>query len=137
MGDGELAEGSVWEAAMSAAHYGLDNLIAIVDRNGLQITGRTRDVCSNEPLESKFSAFGWHVRIVDGHNFHALTQALAVESSPGKPMVILADTVKGKGVSFMEDQIAWHHRVPTDSEYAAAIEELEVAERRVSGEIHS
>jgi transketolase len=137
MGDGELAEGSVWEAAMSAAHHGLDNLIAIVDRNGLQISGRTRDVCSNEPLESKFSAFGWHVRVVDGHNFHALTQALAVESSPGKPMVLLADTVKGKGVSFMEDQVAWHHRVPSDTEYAAAIHELEYAERRLADEVHA
>lgn len=132
MGDGELAEGSVWEAAMSASHHGLDNLVAIVDRNQLQITGRTRDVCSSEPLDAKFSAFGWHVRTVDGHNFHALTQALAVESSPGKPMVVLADTVKGKGISFMEDQAAWHHRVPNDSEYSAAIQELETAERRLA-----
>lgn len=137
MGDGELAEGSVWEAAMSASHHGLDNLIAIVDRNGLQITGRTQDVCSNEPLDGKFSAFGWHVRHVDGHNFHALTQALAVESSPGKPMVILADTIKGKGVSFMEDQIAWHHRVPDDSEYAAAIQELEYAEQQMASEVNA
>jgi transketolase len=137
MGDGELAEGSVWEAAMSASHHGLDNLIAIVDRNQLQITGRTRDVCSNEPLDAKFSAFGWHVRTVDGHNFHALTQALAVESSPGKPMVVLADTVKGKGVSFMEDQVAWHHRVPSDSEYTAAIQELELAERRLAAGVRA
>jgi transketolase len=137
MGDGELAEGSVWEAAMSASHHKLDNLVAIVDRNRLQITGRTFDVCSNEPLESKFSAFGWHVRSVDGHNIHALTQALAVGPSPGKPMVVLADTVKGKGVSFMEDQVSWHHRVPSESEYEAAILELDGAERRILAELRA
>lgn len=127
LGDGELAEGSVWEAAMSASHHHLDNLIAIVDRNTLQITGRTRDVCSNEPLEAKFAAFGWHVRSVDGHNLNALASALDVDSSPGRPMVVIADTVKGKGVSFMEDVGKWHHGVPSDAEYAAALAELEKA----------
>jgi transketolase len=127
LGDGELAEGSVWEAAMSASHHRLDNLIAIVDHNTLQITGRTRDVCSNEPLEAKFAAFGWHVRSVDGHNLNALASALDVASSPGKPMVVIADTVKGKGVSFMEDVGKWHHGVPNDAEYTAALTELEKA----------
>lgn len=135
LGDGELAEGSVWEAAMSASHHRLDNLIAIVDHNTLQITGRTRDVCSNEPLDAKFAAFGWHVRSVDGHNLHALAAALDVASSPGKPMVVIADTVKGKGVSFMEDVGRWHHGVPNDSEYAAAMAELAKADSDLQAQV--
>lgn len=125
MGDGELAEGSVWEAAMAASHYGLDNLVAIVDHNQLQITGRTREVCSNEPLEAKFASFGWHVRAVDGHNLNALSSALEVPPSSGSPMVVIADTVKGKGVSFMEDVVKWHHGVPNESEFEAAIAQLD------------
>lgn len=125
LGDGELAEGSNWEAAMAAAHYKLDNLTAIVDCNTLQITGRTRDVMSNEPLEDKFSAFGWAVRSVDGHDFAELTGALSRPLEPGKPSAIIARTVKGKGVSFMEDVGKWHHGVPNDEDYAAAMAEIE------------
>jgi transketolase len=127
LGDGELAEGSNWEAAMAAAHYDLDNLVAIVDHNTLQITGRTRDVCSNEPLDEKFRAFGWDVRTVDGHSFSQLTDALTRSSAEKKPIAVIANTVKGRGVSFMEDVAKWHHGVPSDSEYAAAMKELDAA----------
>ncbi len=127
LGDGELAEGSNWEAAMAAAHYRLDNLIAIVDHNTLQITGRTRDVCSNEPLDEKFRAFGWTVKTVDGHSIQRLTEALTSTDSTGKPVAVIANTIKGKGVSFMEDVAKWHHGVPTDAEFAAAIKELDAA----------
>src|SRR5436189_569391 len=118
LGDGELAEGSNWEAAMAAAHYDLDNLIAIIDHNTLQITGRTRDVCSNEPLDEKFRAFGWEVRTVDGHSFAALTDVLTYRPE-GKPLVVIANTTKGRGISFMADVAKWHHGVPSDVEYAA------------------
>lgn len=128
IGDGELAEGSNWEAAMAAAHYRLDNLIAIVDHNTLQITGRTSEVCSNEPLDEKFIAFGWDVQTVSGHNFAELTGALGRVPNPGKPRVVIANTVKGKGISFMEDVVKWHHGVPSDTEYAAAMRELDQAQ---------
>jgi transketolase len=131
MGDGELAEGSVWEGAMAAAHHGLDNLVAIVDHNGLQISGRTRDVCCNEPLGEKFAAFGWTVREVGGHDFAGLTDALTSPPAPAKPTVVIANTVKGKGVSFMEDVAKWHHGVPDADEYARAITELEAAGARL------
>lgn len=129
MGDGELAEGSVWEASMSAAHYRLDNLVVIVDRNTLQISGRTENVMALEPLTEKFAAFGYAVRHVDGHDIAALVSlfyTLPFES--GKPNLVLARTVKGKGVSFIEDNAAWHHHVPTADEYAAALQELADAE---------
>ena len=127
LGDGELAEGSNWEAAMAGAHYRLDNLIAIVDYNTLQITGRTRDVCSNEPLDEKFRAFGWTVKAVDGHSIPQLTEVLTNADCNGKPLVVIASTIKGKGVSFMEDVVKWHHGVPTDAEFAAALKELDAA----------
>ncbi|MGA2232769.1 MAG: transketolase [Tepidisphaeraceae bacterium] len=127
MGDGELAEGSNWEAAMAAAHYSLDNLIAIVDHNTLQISGRTRDVCSNEPLDEKFRAFGWHVQSVDGHNFNELTAAFAPSDQIRKPRVVIANTVKGKGINFMQDVAKWHHGVPDAAEYAAAMRDLDDA----------
>jgi transketolase len=129
MGDGELAEGSVWEASMSAAHFKLDNLVVIVDRNTLQITGRTENVMALEPLEKKFRSFGYAVRGVTGNCVPDLVAAL--ESAPfetGKPSLILAHTIKGKGISFIEDQAAWHHRVPTDEEYQQALDELGRAE---------
>ncbi len=129
LGDGELAEGSSWEALMAAGHYQLDNLVIIVDRNRLQITGSTEDVMGLEPLADKFAAFGCAVRSCDGNDVEALTQAL--EQLPfvrGKPNLLLAQTTKGKGVSFMEDVARWHHRVPADEEYAAALRELETAE---------
>jgi len=130
MGDGELTEGSIWEASASAAHYRLDNLIAIIDRNTLQITGRTADVMNMEPLEAKFTAFGYAVRHVDGNNVEELVTLLEnLPFEPGRPNLVLARTVKGKGISFMEDQVQWHHRVPTEAEYAAALLELEQAEK--------
>jgi transketolase len=131
LGDGELAEGSNWEAAMAAAHYQLDNLVAILDHNTLQITGRTRDVMSNEPLADKWRAFGWEVRPVDGHDYAALTAALTTPPSAGKPLFIIANTVKGKGVSFMENVGKWHHGVPTDAELAQALAELDSAGKKL------
>ncbi|MBN2115983.1 MAG: transketolase [Anaerolineales bacterium] len=132
MGDGELTEGSIWEASASAAHYRLDNLIAIIDHNTLQITGRTEHVMNMEPLEAKFTAFGFAVRHVDGNNVEELVNLLEnVPFEPGKPNLVLAHTIKGKGISYMEDQIQWHHRVPTDSEYAAAMLELDAAEKHL------
>ncbi len=127
LGDGEMAEGSVWEAAMAAGHYRLDNLNAIVDQNSLQITGRTRDVLNSEPLEAKFGAFGWVVRTVNGHDLKALSATLAAPPVNNRPVAIIAKTIKGKGVSFMEDNPKWHHAVPSDEEYARAMQELDAA----------
>jgi transketolase len=129
LGDGELAEGSSWEAAMTAAHYKLDNLAVIIDRNTLQITGRTEEVNALEPLEDKFNAFGFAVRSVDGNDVGALMQVLdSVPFEPDKPSLLLARTVKGKGISFMEDVKAWHHKVPSDDQLSAALEELSEAQ---------
>ncbi|MDQ8179348.1 transketolase [Pelagicoccus sp. SDUM812005] len=122
LGDGELAEGSNWEAAMSAAHYKLDNLTAVIDCNTLQIAGRTADVMNSEPLVEKWEAFGWAVRRIDGHDIAALTEALRDPLEAGKPSMVIADTVKGRGVSFMEDVGKWHHGVPNDEEFAKAME---------------
>jgi len=135
LGDGELAEGSNWEAALAAAHYRLDNLTAIIDRNTLQITGRTRDVMSTEPLAEKFAAFGWAVREVNGHDFAALTAALRAPLAPGKPSAVIANTIKGRGVSFMEDVGKWHHGVPSDPEYARALAELDAAIAAAEGSV--
>ncbi len=129
LGDGELSEGSVWEAAMAAAHYRLDNLVVIVDRNGLQITGRTEDVMGLEPLAQRFSAFGLEVRTCDGHDITDLRTAFEeAPFAPGRPSLLLARTVKGKGVSFMEDQAGWHHHVPNDDEFRLALQELQRAQ---------
>jgi transketolase len=133
LGDGELAEGSNWEASMAAAHYRLDNLTAIVDRNTLQITGRTRDVCASDPLEAKFAAFGWATRTIDGHDLAALTDALSRPLETGKPTAVIANTRKGRGVSFMEDVAQWHHGVPNDDEYARALAEIQSAIDRWKG----
>lgn len=125
LGDGELPEGSNWEAALSAAHYKLDNLCAIIDLNGLQITGPTKDVCNTEPLDKKFESFGWAVRHVDGHDIKALKDAFeALPFEKDKPSVIIAHTTKGKGVSFMENEPKWHHGVPTKEQYQIAMQEL-------------
>jgi len=132
MGDGELTEGSIWEASMSASHYKLDNLVVIVDRNTLQITGRTEDVMQLDPLDARFAAFGYAVRHVDGNDVAALSDLFAqLPFEPGKPNLVLAHTVKGKGISFIEDQANWHHHVPTDQELIIAIEELERAKVEV------
>jgi transketolase len=133
VGDGELAEGSNWEAAMAAAHFGLGNLTAIVDLNTLQITGRTREVMSHDPLAAKFAAFGWAVCEVDGHDIAALTSALSAPLAPDRPGVVLARTIKGRGVSFMEDVGKWHHGVPTDEEYTRALGEIDEAITRATG----
>lgn len=133
LGDGELAEGSNWEAAMSASHYRLDNLVAIIDYNRLQITGRPREVCSSDPVDEKFAAFGWHVRAVDGHDLGALTATLRAAPESGKPTMVIAHTTKGKGVSFMEDVVRWHHGVPDDSQYAMALAEIDAAVSRLGG----
>ena len=128
LGDGELAEGSNWEAAMAAAHCKLDNLTAILDRNTLQISGRTRDVCSSEPVDEKFRAFGWTVRSADGHDVAQLTESLAGAPEAGRPTLVIANTIKGRGISFMEAAVRWHHGVPSEDEYDRALEELARAE---------
>ena len=126
LGDGELAEGSNWESMMAAAHYQLDNLCVIVDRNSLQITGKTEDMCGLEPLAQKLEAFGGELRMVDGHNITALTEVLGtLPFTAGKPSVIIARTIKGKGISFMENNPKWHHGVPNDRQYEQAQQELE------------
>ena len=124
-GDGELQEGIVWEAAMQAAHRKLDNLVAIVDLNGLQIDGKVSDVKCVCPVDEKFRSFGWNVISVDGHNFEELTTAFdEAKKCDGVPTAIIAHTHKGKGVSFMEDNAGWHGKAPSDEELAAAIKEL-------------
>ena len=127
LGDGELAEGQVWEATMFAAHYKLDNLCIIVDVNGLQIDGRTKDVMNSEPLDEKFAAFGCDVVKIDGHDFDQIESAFAkfhTNHGSGKPTCILMKTVKGKGVSYMEDNAAWHGKAPNDEEYAKGMADL-------------
>jgi transketolase len=132
LGDGELTEGSNWEASLAAAHYKLDNLIAVIDWNGLQITGRTREVCNTDPLEDKFRAFGWSVKQTDGHNVPMLAGVLSsVPFEIDKPSVVIARTIKGKGISFMEDAPEWHHKVPDDQQYIQAIEELEANRQHI------
>ena len=125
-GDGEIAEGQIWEAAMSAAKYHLDNLCIMVDVNGLQIDGATADVMPSEPLDKKFEAFNWNVIHVDGHDYDALVKAFAeAETVKGKPTVLLLKTVKGKGVSFMENNAGWHGKAPNDEQYEQAKAEVE------------
>jgi transketolase len=125
-GDGELQEGSNWEAAMAAGHFGLDNLTVIVDRNGLQLGSPTESTMKLEPLAEKWRSFGWCVREVDGHDHSALSETFAsLPFNPGAPNCVIANTMKGQGVSFMEDRSEWHHRVPTDLELEAAIRELD------------
>lgn len=130
MGDGELAEGSVWEGAMAASHYGLDNLCAVVDRNRLQISGSTEEVMCQDVQEERWKSFGWNVLSVNGNCVDELDQAFTkAKEYKGKPTVIIAETIKGYGVSFMENRAGWHHRVPSPEEYERALKELE--ERRV------
>ena len=126
-GDGEIEEGQIWEAAMSAAKWNLDNLCAFIDLNGLQIDGRTADVMPSEPLDAKFEAFGWNViKVADGNDIEQVLAALAeAKKVSGKPTAIIMKTVKGKGVSFMEDQAGWHGKAPDDEQFATAKAELE------------
>ena len=127
LGDGECEEGQVWEAAMFAAHRGLDNLVAIVDNNGLQIDGKITDVCNPEDLGAKFEAFGWTVSHVDGHDIDALITLLneLKADRAGKPHAVIAATVKGKGVSFMENQAGWHGKAPNAEQLQTALAELQ------------
>ncbi len=128
LGDGEIEEGQVWEAAMFAAHYKLDNICAVVDWNGLQIDGNITDVMSSLPIDEKFAAFGWNVILVDAHDFDSLRDGFAkAKECKGKPTVLIAKSVKGKGVSFMENKASWHGVAPNDEERALAIAELDKA----------
>src|SRR4051794_6102079 len=123
LGDGELQEGSNWEAAMTAAHYGLDNLTAVVDRNRLQQGSTTADTKELEPLPDKWAAFGFEVRVIDGHDYAQLLAAFE-PSTTGKPVAVIANTIKGKGISFMEDRVEWHHKVPSADQVQIALQEL-------------
>lgn len=127
VGDGEMQEGQIWEAAMTAAHYKLDNLTVFVDNNGLQIDGTNEDVKNVEPIEDKWKAFGWHVITIDGHDFQQIENAVEeAKKTKGRPTAIIAKTVKGKGVSFMENQVDWHGVAPNEEQKEKALEELEV-----------
>jgi transketolase len=124
-GDGELQEGSNWEAIMAAAHHGLDNLVLIVDRNRLQQGARTEDTNGLDPLDAKLAAFGWSVRAIDGNDIPSLLEVFdAVPFSADRPSAVIANTIKGRGVSFMEDRVEWHHKVPTADELERALREL-------------
>ncbi|MGI5969689.1 MAG: transketolase [Lachnospiraceae bacterium] len=126
LGDGEIQEGQVWEAAMFAGHRKLDNLVVIVDNNGLQIDGNIADVCSPYPIDKKFEAFNFHVINIDGHDFDQIAAAFKeAKETKGMPTAIIAKTTKGKGVSFMEGQAGWHGKAPSDDEYKTAMEDLE------------
>lgn len=125
LGDGEIQEGLVWEAAMSAAHYKLNNLTAILDYNGLQIDGKNEEVMNVSPVKEKFESFGWHVITVDGHDFDQIIHALdTADTIEDKPTMIIAKTIKGKGVSFMENNPGWHGKAPTNDEIKIALNEL-------------
>jgi transketolase len=125
LSDGECDEGSTWEAALFAPHHGLDNLIGIVDYNKIQSFGRVDTVLALEPLADKWRAFGWHVQEIDGHGHEALEEALAIAAAASVPAVLIAHTIKGKGVSFMEDSLAWHYRSASPEQLLAAIAEVE------------
>jgi transketolase len=125
MSDGELNEGSVWEAAMFASHHNLDNLVAMIDYNKMQALGYTKDIINLEPLSQKWSSFGWAVKEIDGHDYGQILEVFdKVPFSTNKPNIIIAHTVKGKGISFMEDKLLWHYRPPSDEEYEMALKEL-------------
>ncbi len=129
MGDGELAEGSVWEGAMSATQYKLDNLCAVIDRNRLQISGTTEEVMHQDSVEERFAAFGWNVLSVDGNDIDAMNAAFdAAKTVKGKPTLIVANTTKGKGSSVMENKASWHHHVPSAEEYEQIMKDLEAHE---------
>ena len=127
-GDGEIQEGQIWEAAMKAGHLNLDNLVLVVDNNGLQIDGNVADVCSPYPIDEKFKAFGFEVINIDGHDFDQIRDAFAkAKTVKGKPTAIIAKTHKGQGVSYMTDQAGWHGKAPNEEQYKQAMEELEKA----------
>lgn len=127
-GDGEIAEGQIWEAAMFSAHYKLDNLCAFIDWNGLQIDGRIVDVMNSTPIDEKFKAFGWNVQLIDGHDFDQIEKAVkCAKETKGKPSVIIMKTIKGKGVSYMEDKVSWHGAAPNAEQYEQGMAELRAA----------
>ena len=134
LGDGEIQEGQVWEACMSASHYKLDNLCIVVDNNGLQIDGAVKDVMSPYPIVGKLEAFGFKVEAVDGHDFDALEKAFAnARETKGAPYAIVMTTTKGKGVSYMENQAGWHGKAPNDAEYEQAMNELNAQLKELEG----
>ena len=124
LGDGEIQEGQIWESAMTSNHYKLNNVIAFLDYNKLQIDGSNDDVMKVKPVDKKFKSFGWSVQIVDGHNFEEIINAIEKAKNSRKPNMIICNTVKGKGVSFMENQVGWHGKAPNTDEYSSAIKEL-------------
>ncbi|MCC8110947.1 MAG: transketolase [Ruminococcus sp.] len=134
LGDGEIEEGQVWEAAMFASQYQLDTLVAIVDNNGLQIDGKLSDVCSPKPIPEKFEAFGWHVIIMDAHDFDSIDAAFQeTETIVKKPVAIIQKSTKGKGISFMENQVGWHGKAPNKDEYEKAMAELSAQLNELEG----
>lgn len=125
LGDGEIQEGQIWEAAMSSSHFDLDNLVVFVDLNGLQIDGSNEEVMNISPVDSKFEAFGWNVEVVNGHDIEAISNAVdKVKKIKGKPSAIIAKTIKGKGISFMENNVAWHGSAPNEEQTIMALDEL-------------
>jgi len=133
LGDGEIQEGQVWEASMFAGARGLDNLVVIVDNNGLQIDGKIEDVCSPYPIDKKFEAFNFHVINIDGHDFDAIRAAFKeARATKGMPTAIIMKTVKGKGVSYMENSAGWHGKAPNDEEYAVAMKDLEEIDKQLA-----
>ncbi len=124
LGDGEIAEGQVWEAAMTSSHYKLKNIIAFLDYNKMQIDGTNDEVMKSRPLDKKFKAFGWNVQEIDGHDFNQIIDAIENAKNSKKPNMIIANTVKGKGVSFMENQVGWHGKAPNEEQYNIAVKEL-------------
>ena len=125
LGDGEIQEGMIWEAAMAAGHFKLDNLTAFLDFNRLQIDGPINDIMNPEPVDEKFRAFGWHVLVIDGHDFNQIDDAIQkAKETKDKPTIIIANTIKGKGVSFMENEVGWHGTAPNDEQLQQALEEL-------------
>jgi transketolase len=130
VGDGELQEGQIWEAAMSAAQFKVDNLIVFLDKNNCQVDGFTRDICNIDPVDEKWQSFGWHVQTIDGHDLGQIEDAIVkAKSVPGKPHIIIANTIKGKGISYMENKPEWHARAFNEEEYKQAMEELYQQER--------
>ena len=134
MGDGEIAEGQIWEAGLAAAKYKLDNLCGIIDVNGLQIDGTTAEVMPTEPLDKKWEAFGWNVIKIDGHDYNEIEAAFEqAKTVKGKPTMILAKTIKGKGVSYMENAVGWHGKAPDDALFEQAKTELEAKLKELEG----
>ena len=129
LGDGECEEGQVWEAAMFAAHYGLNNLCAFVDFNGLQIDGPVTEVMNPTPLDTKFAAFGWNTLVIDGHDFDQIASAVEAAKRSAKPTAVICKTIKGKGVSYMENVCSWHGSAPKTEQYEQGMRELEEAEK--------